>query len=177
MPDNFLDYYSRFVYPNICLKELKPVKPENCHITLKFLGETQTETVPEICRAVENTLKGERIFSIKLSEFGCFPCIKKAQVLWLSFTDTDNGLKRIAEKINCSLENFGYKKEKRPFRPHMTIARVRRNAGSRNFESIKNEFLKKMYNDYIKIDIITFFESILTPDGPVYKVLYKIPLG
>ncbi|MBN1520936.1 MAG: RNA 2',3'-cyclic phosphodiesterase [Candidatus Aureabacteria bacterium] len=172
----FVTYYEKAVYPFLSLKELRPVKPENGHITLKFLGPTQEEIIPDILKKAEERLKGEVSFSTRLKGFGVFPNKKRARVLWLGFDDSEGKMRKIAGEVDKALERFGYKRELRLFQPHMTIARVKKTLTPESCERIQKKIEEKMYVEKIKIDMITFFESVLTPQGPNYNTLYRIPL-
>ncbi len=148
---------------------LKTVSPENYHITLKFLGETDKEKCRNIADCLKRFSPGTDGIPFSLKGLGTFPSGKDPSVIW-SGIDTDiKAINLLQKKIEDFTEDFGYKKEDRKFVPHLTLARVKR-----------NRVVPEKLLDYIKSKSDTFFsessftkiilyESILKPDGPEYR--------
>ena len=101
-------------------------RAEKLHLTLKFLGEIETERVEALTRAAERAASVTRKFELSLREAGSFPPRGKPRVLWLGLKDDATGsLAQLQERLEaeCARENFP--RETRAFRPHLTIARIR----------------------------------------------------
>lgn len=159
--------------------DVKWVKPENIHLTLKFLGETDEKKIEKIIQVVEDTVKENKIFSIRLSILGAFPKINFPRVIWVGIDKGDQEAKDIALVLEEKLEKIGVPKEKRLFSSHITIGRVR--SGLQREKLVKElnilqekglleeglEFLAKK---------ITLFKSTLTPKGPIYEILKEVSL-
>lgn len=99
---------------------LKPVEPENIHVTLKFLGEVEEGKVSALVRA----LKGVRMapFEIAVQKIGVFPNINHINVVWVG---ADGPLGELAKKVSVALAGLGFPEDERGFSPHITIARER----------------------------------------------------
>ena len=96
---------------------------ENLHFTLKFLGPVQEEKVVPIMNALEQALSAIPRFSIVGRGIGVFPDIRKARVLWAGLEGKPLG--PLAVEVETALEPIGFAREKRAFRPHLTIGRWR----------------------------------------------------
>ena len=100
-------------------------RTEKLHLTLKFLGDIDETQVEALTRAVRRATEGVGEFAVTLQEAGAFPPRGKARVLWLGLQDETGSLAQLHERLEaeCARENFA--REARPFRPHITIARIR----------------------------------------------------
>ncbi len=153
---------------------LKIVKAEKMHITLKFLGNTEEKLVDSIEKIMKKSVEKIKPFEIEIKSTGVFPNENYIKVIWVGI---ENGeiIAEIAEKIDSTLSKIGFKKEKRKFSPHITIARVK---SGRNKDKIlqilnkyKGETLLKM-----KVESIKLKKSELTPKGPIYTKLREIKI-
>jgi len=153
---------------------IKPVEPENVHITLKFLGDTNEDLLEEIHEIIKNVVKGFNPFNIKLEGAGVFPNQNYIKVIWIGIKQWEK-LESIAQKIDEHLHDKGFKKEKRKFSAHLTIARVR---SAKNKEKLI-QIIEK-YKDFdfaeIKVDSIKLKKSELTSKGPMYTDLKDVRL-
>jgi len=150
------------------IKEAKPVKIENLHITLKFLGEVEEKEIEKIKERLKGCAKNFNSFDVEVKGVGVFPSEKKVRVLWIGALD-DGYLKKLNKKIEEEMEKFGFEKEKE-FVSHITVARFK---SVPNLNLIKD--LIEKYKDFLfgKFSVKNFqlYESKLTPDGPVYKII------
>jgi RNA 2',3'-cyclic 3'-phosphodiesterase len=177
MPKTFIEFYRQSVYPGLCrIKGLKTVLPENCHITLKFLGPTGDNLISDIARSASAAALSEAPFETACTGFGAFPGMKGARVLWLGFDDAEGRLRRLSALVDSAAKPFGFSPEERPFQPHLTVARVKEPVQARILGDIRKSAESNLPVENIKIDVITFFESVLTPQGPIYTALARIPL-
>jgi len=92
--------------------DLKLVEPENIHVTLKFLGDTDEEKIDEIEEIMKNSTKGLTPFNIKLKGSGVFPNNNYIKVIWVALENAEK-IGEIAKKIDKQLEKLGFKAEKR----------------------------------------------------------------
>ncbi|NLV76819.1 MAG: RNA 2',3'-cyclic phosphodiesterase [Tissierellia bacterium] len=116
----------RSIQNNIRLNALKGswVKDENFHLTLKFLGEIDQSQIDLIGQVLELVPKNYSSIYLKLDELGYFNRRKDQYgVIWIGFKGEINKLNKIYDIIEEGLEPLGFKKEKRPFRPHITLGR------------------------------------------------------
>jgi len=153
---------------------IKLVEPENVHITLKFLGDTNEDLIEEIDGIVNDAAQNTEPFNIKLEGAGVFPNQNYIKVIWLGIKQGEQ-LESIAQKIDDQLHKIGFKKEKRKFSAHLTIARVR---SAKNKEKLLQIIEKYKDSEFaeINVDSIKLKKSELTPKGPIYTNLKDIRL-
>lgn len=161
------------------LKEMpvRWVAVENIHMTLKFIGETSEENVQQISSLIEQCAKNVEPFDLQLKGFGVFPDSRRPLVLWVGVSAPEN-LATLQQKIESGLAHLGYPVEDRPFNPHLTIARVRRGAGSPDAKRIMAAMdeHKAITSDPVIIDSVTLFQTVLNRSGSVYNRLFSAPL-
>lgn len=158
----------------ISFKKAKWPSPENLHITLKFLGSCPEDKKEEIKEYLTKALSNLGSSSFKLGKLGCFPSEKKARVFWVGVEEKEPYLENLYKRIEAALEPLGFVKEKRPFHPHITLARLKtpENIGLK----LLNLNEEKLPQKKIEVQNITLFKSQLTPQGAIYTPLAKIPL-
>lgn len=118
---------------SLCGRSIKPSLPENLHITLKFLGETSNDQVPLIERELARLASQRPTFTVSLRGLGVFPDLKRPAVCWAGLKDAP-GLMTLAEDIEAAISPLGFARERRPFQPHLTLARVQAAPTARFFE-------------------------------------------
>ncbi len=148
--------------------DMKPVEPENIHITLKFLGEiseTQVLRIKEEIREINFTP-----IKLEVEETGVFPNLRRPRVIWAGIKGEIEQLSQVFKELEKKLQSIGFKRERRRFQPHITIGRVR---SGRNRENLVHEILQlqnKIYGE-IMVNHISFMKSELTRQGPIYTQL------
>ncbi|MBU0477383.1 RNA 2',3'-cyclic phosphodiesterase [bacterium] len=149
---------------------LQLVKPENIHITLKFLGNVPVESINDIQDAINESISRFKIFSVSFEKTGAFPNPQYPRVIWVGIEKGREELSLINTKIENSLSRFSLHQENRKFQPHLTIARVR---SGKNRERIVNalEELKNIRVGEMLAEEICLMESMLKPQGAQYKTL------
>lgn len=106
-------------------------RAEKLHITLKFLGEIELPRVEALVRASARAAASAQGFELAIEGAGAFPPRGLPRVLWLGVSDPSGGLARLARRLEDECATAGFAREKRPFHPHLTIARLRRPEGAR----------------------------------------------
>src|SRR5262245_38692415 len=107
--------------------EINWVRPQQMHLTLKFLGDVPDTETPDICRVVNYVAAGFEPFEITCRGAGAFPNPREPRTLWIGIEDGADELKRLQAVIEDALKaKLGYPKEHRGFHPHLTIGRVKR---------------------------------------------------
>ncbi len=102
----------------------KMVLPQNWHITLRFLGRTDEIAYDRFLAALDNCDLGPS-FDMGLGELGAFPRPRSATVLWVAVTKGQGRLEDLAADAEAAAQTAGFTPEDRPFRPHLTLSRVR----------------------------------------------------
>ena len=153
---------------------LKIVPGNKYHITLKFLGETNNITADKIISSFKNINISKEQIKYNLEGIGAFPNTGRASVIWCGIKTKDDRLKTLHKEIENFAHNFDFKKDNREYKPHLTLARVKKN------KKIPHDLI-----DYIRENRDTFFgklffkkivlfQSKLTQAGPEYSELYSI---
>lgn len=147
------------------------VKPENFHITYRFLGNTPIKKIRDILEILNKEFKGEILTNITVEGLGVFPNTENPKVLFYKVLENKT-LKEIYDLIEDRLLSLGYKKEIKPFIPHITILRVKEVKQSQFVEKLKKYentvFLKQ------KTTTVDLIESILSPKGSIYQKLNNL---
>jgi 2'-5' RNA ligase len=145
----------------------KWTEKENLHLNFKFLGVVDENKVPEIREALSEELKVHES-PLKFHGIGAFPNLKDPRVLFMHIFSPDRAALKIAADIDKKLEEIGIEKEKRRFKPHLTLCRVK---------SILTGFSDVIFDyDKVNFDMVESFEvnlieSELTQKGPIYTIL------
>jgi len=154
--------------------DIKLVEPENIHITLKFLGDTDEQKIDAIEQAIKESVEGIPPFSITLKGTGVFPNQHYMKVLWIGMTETGS-LETIARILDEKLSALGFKKENREFSPHLTIGRIRTARNKEQLIKIIGQYTAKEFMTQ-QVETITLKKSDLTPKGPLYTTLRTVHL-
>jgi 2'-5' RNA ligase len=158
------------------LRNVRWIKFQGMHITLKFLGEVGEEKLHEIKEALRSTAAEFRPFSLQIKGTGTFPHAKRnPRILWLG-VECDPILINLQEKMELKLENIGFPREKRKYHPHLTLGRVK---APFKLQPILDELGKNkdvLFGE-MSVTKTTLFQSILKPTGAEYKIISEISLG
>ncbi len=157
--------------------DAKWVEPKNIHLTLKFLGATPAETIPAIRRAMTAVTDNARAVPASLETFGGFPSLAAPRVLWVSLTDKEKRLEHIVRELEDSLSAVGFAKEDRPFKAHITLARLRSSRNRLSLTEAARKFQAVLEHPVFSLDNMTLFESVLSPKGPAYSIIEQIKLN
>jgi len=151
--------------------DLKRVKPQNIHLTVRFLGDI----FPPMVDAIYEEMKQVSFtpFTIELRGLGAFPKLSYPRVVWAGIRKGADELTDVFEQLEPRLRGLGFKPDTKGFSPHLTIARVR--TGRNKAQLIK---LIQELEDYefgtIKAKCLRLKKSDLTPKGPIYTTLKEV---
>ncbi len=154
--------------------DVKWVRPEAMHLTLKFLGEVADERIVEVCNMVRDAAAEQRSFELDIEKVGCFGG-KNARVLWVGAGDGASKLCRLQESIEYRLKKAGWPAEARKFTGHLTLCRIRSAAAGAKLAAMVEDY-KDFKPGSTMVESVCVYESQLRPEGPVYTVLgnYKL---
>ena len=148
------------------------VRPSSMHLTLKFLGEVTESRVPAIDERLR-TLRAEP-FQVHYSGVGFFPNARAPRVLWVGVGS--RALENLAHEVKERMVELGFPAEKRPFSPHLTVARSRRDRRiNPSVVEAAARYDGREFGAYCT-DRFYLFQSTLRPDGAEYKKLFEYPL-
>ena len=158
---------------------LRPVRPENMHLTLKFFGNVNARQVDSIIDTLAHTVKTIRPFTIRLGNVSAYPNTKSPRVLWVGLEEDVASLQDAHRRIETALEQVDIEPDSREFRPHLTIARMRDRTSLAERRKAAEALFSADFRSglQISVDHVSLIRSFLQPEGPQYTSLAEIPLG
>ncbi len=142
----------------------------NWHVTLKFLGEVgegRVEAVAEALACVRLTC-----FTLRAGGAGFFPNMRSPRVFWAGLVQGAGECAAWAETIETAMEGLGFTREGRPFRPHLTLARIKE-ARRDDWEALRREAEDVEWPE-ARIEAAVLWRSRLGPGGPAYEPLRQV---
>jgi len=153
-------------------KSCKWVRPENIHLTLKFLGEVEDTLIAEICSGVVEAVQDFEPFEFEVADCGYFPPRGAARVLWIGVKEGQQELEKLQAEVDRSMEKLGFAPENRKFSAHLTLARIKNMQTGRKV-SERVESLEPVSLGRQNVGEVTVFQSELTGKGPIYTALNR----
>ena len=136
--------------------DVKWVKPENIHLTLKFLGDIDERKLGDIKKTLAEVASKFAPFEVSLFKLGAFPTLDRPRVIWAGISKGCSEVEALAASLD-SAPNFS---------AHVTLGRVR---SGKNKAELKERLLALEPKEILhKITCVALFESTLTPSGPIY---------
>lgn len=153
------------------------VKSESVHVTLKFLGEVQQKKLPAIKMALGEAVMRHAPFNLELDNMGLFGGREGLRVMWVNIAGDVLRLEALVRDVNLALSVVGFEPDRRPFRPHLTIGRVRDEVDTRQRAAIEVETGKvDVPSVSWRTSQISLMRSRLTREGAMYDVVATFPL-
>ena len=149
------------------------VRDEGLHLTLKFFGEVTSDRVEAIIEMIDYACRGVAPIGMSLSSAGVFPTPRQPRVIHLA-VDAESSLELLQDRIERGADTLGFPPEGRPFRPHLTLGRVRE--GHRLPGGWESELERIAPGSPFLADRIVLFESQLAGGGPSYSVRHEVTL-
>jgi 2'-5' RNA ligase len=152
------------------------VKPENFHLTLKFLGETQEARLGDIQAALDLTTAARAAFDLESRGMGCFPERGMPRVVWVGTNAGRDALAALARDVESAMEEFGFPRERREFAAHLTIGRVRGPRGAERLRRLVEAEAETVFG-CCRVDEVRLYKSTLASGGSIYEMLHAAKLG
>ena len=160
------------------LEELRWVRPEQVHLTLKFLGETPAEKVAAIRAALAQAVEGVAPHRLCLDGLQTFGDRRGPQVLWLDLQGEVADLARLQRRVDEALEPVGFTRERREFVAHLTLARVRPQSARAMARALDAALAAvRPPQGEVEVREIALMRSVLGAGGPIYDRLASFPLA
>ena len=152
------------------------VRPAGIHLTLKFFGNISESDIQNISQVAQNTIVNVRPFTLNVRRVGAFPDVNRPRVLWLGMDGDVDVLINLQKEMDRGFQQCGFHKEDRPFRPHLTLARIKEPKGLIGLAKIleKSEDYKA---GSFSVGSLNLFKSELTPKGAIYTKLAAFPFA
>ncbi len=170
IPDDVKDVVGDYIesIKNGFHNSVKWVSPANLHFTIKFLGEIRESDLGTLKECVSKAAAAIGPFEIGLDGVGFFPSESKPRVVWLGADDGADNLLEIFQELETCLEDHGYDRDAKPFSPHLTVGRAKKNG------DIKTP---ARFEDFGPVQFVAsglaIYKSTLTPQGPEYEMLFE----
>ena len=159
------------------LEKLRWVRPEGIHLTLKFLGATPPEKVPEIETALTDAAKDVAQHELALGELGTFGG-SRPRVVWIDLRGDLDGIRDLQERAERALNGVGYEREARGWSPHVTLARVRPETARDLARALPGAIEGvRVPAGVIPVHKVSLMRSTLRPTGAVYERIAAFPLA
>lgn len=147
---------------------------EKLHITLKFLGNTKEELLPQLAEVLEQVAQRFTPFDVRYGTIGRFPAKGQPRVIWIGVIEGQDVLTSLARVVDERMTGLGFSLEERPFHPHVTLGRVK---GSRNIPLLLRSMESLTFeSERTRVDQFSLMKSELKPSGSVYTLLNRFPV-
>ena len=154
------------------------VRPSSIHLTLKFLGATDPALAPRILDGLLESVGGASAPALSLSGLGTFPNRNNPRVIWAGVSGDMETLADLQQRVETLAVGLGWDAERRPFRPHLTIGRVRDRISpaerKRLVAGISNCAVPRLAS--WRPDAVRLYKSELTPRGAIYTNLGEVEI-
>ncbi|CAN5571543.1 RNA 2',3'-cyclic phosphodiesterase [soil metagenome] len=159
-----------------CGAEVKWVTPASMHLTLLYLGDVGDSDLADVCKLAKFALRKTDSFRVTFAGLGAFPTPRRPKILWAGLSEGQAEVANLFTVLEVPLSEAGlYRKEDRPYSPHLTLGRVQDEAGS---DLVAPELPK--HADWtagtIAVEEVFVMASELKRDGPEYHTLGRVPL-
>lgn len=149
------------------------MRPEAIHLTLRFLGDTGLDQLPELKQSLDNLAGAMPDFAISVGGLGCFPNPQRPRVLWLGVQEESGVLISLQKEVEAMCRELGFPGEKKRFSPHLTLGRIR--AGRELSAAAElGRILRADGEDHlaqVRVEEVVLLRSELKPTGAVYSRL------
>lgn len=152
------------------------IRPENIHLTLKFLGRINPAQFEPVVRVMQDAVKGVAPFDLTAKGVGLFPGVNRPRVIWVGLSGRKEVLIQIQGVLQDRLYSIGYQKEDRPFQGHLTLGRFKERVNPMELSKALDA-LGSFESPPFVLDRITLFQSELKPSGAVYTTLSSVHLS
>lgn len=158
-----------------CAPELGWVGETKLHLTLKFLGEQPPERVESIQAAMETVTARHRELVMSLGGVGAFPNFRRPRVVWMR-VEQDPRLELLHHDVEIACEQLGFDVEGRPFRPHLTLARIKHAIRPERLPQFVRQARRTTYSTEVLVRSIDVMQSELSAAGSAYTTLFSAAL-
>ncbi len=149
------------------------VKPDQIHLTLKFLGEIEKIRIAEIKSTMDNWNAHFHSYILSPEGFGAFPNLRFPHVLWVGIKDPTGGHANLVNHLENDMSKIGFPRELKNSVPHLTLARIRDPGHSR---TLPENVIIFDNMPVFSVNSIQLIESKLSAGGARYQVLHQVYL-
>ncbi len=160
------------------IRGVRAVRPGGVHVTLRFLGDIERDAVPRAIEAIRASAPRSQPFCLRLAGIGAFPNIRSARVLWVGVSGDTERLSDLHEFVEDELSGAGFRRDRRRFNPHITLARLReRVSNSDRRRVVETASAVGHERTAFTVGAVTLFQSTLHPEGSIHTPICRAQLG
>ncbi len=146
------------------------VRPDSMHLTLRFLGDVPEAELNRLGERLTLAYRDVASFRLAVVKTGVFPNMRRPKVVWVGVEPLEGGLQSVWKIAESAAVDSGLKPEKRRFRPHLTVARIRDERKLGTLPELLGEEHRFSGGEF-EVARVSLFSSRLTPKGPIYRQL------
>jgi 2'-5' RNA ligase len=167
-----LSAVSHELAPRVPDRAVTWVQPGRIHLTLRFLGDTPADRLGELASMLDTVSAQHRPFRLQLGRLGAFPNERRPRVVWVGLDGDVQRAAALQKALDAALLPLGWQPEGKPFSPHLTLGRVKRDN-----DQIRLPWGKGVAPASFTVEAIYLMESQLRPQGPLYTVRHASALA
>ncbi len=161
---------SRELTRGLTPRSVRWVKPQNVHLTLRFLGDVQPDKLDHIKRGIDEVVVRTAPLTLSLDSIGCFPNTKRPRIIWIGLAGDLDQLSMLHRTIEHMLDPLGWEPERRKFHPHLTLGRVK-DPGI--VADANLPWGRTLAQGRFIVDAVHIVESRLFPTGAIYSIRHS----
>lgn len=162
---------------NVLAVNVRWVRPEGIHLTVKFLGDLKTDELVRTEEALAGICSQTRPFGISLGAVGGFPTLIRPRVLWVGIGGNTSAIRTFHRRVDARMKALGFAEERRMFRPHLTLGRINQEVKARLFDRDLDSFLGGKLSPSQLVEAVSLMRSELSQGGAEYTRLARFPLA
>ena len=161
---------------------LRWTNTDNLHLTLRFLGETEEDQRKQMQAGLAEIAAAQRPFTLSLSGLGCFSSWNNLRVLWVGIGGETEALQAVQKEVESLARQVGFDAERKPYSPHITLARSARNASRAAARTASEQLRRAAADEKPQLNIdwavcdLYFIRSELGRGGAQYSTLTRCSL-
>jgi len=159
-----------------CGAQVGWVRTEGIHLTLKFLGDVAPGLIEDIKPALAGIASQTAPIHLEPAGCGASPTIKSPRVIWVGLRGQSGPLAELARRVEAAMVPLGFKPEDRPFKPHLTLGRVKGRQGLQDLQQLLLAHLDFTAEPFDAVEVV-LYKSDLRPDGARYAPLLTAPFS
>jgi RNA 2',3'-cyclic 3'-phosphodiesterase len=161
------------------LRDLSPdvswVPEIKIHLTLKFIGEMAEDRIASLSSAMTELARTHAAPVVHLATVGAFPNFRRPRVIWMGI-EQEPRLELLHHDVEIACDRLGHELEGRPYRPHLTLGRVRRPLGEESVKALRMAAKRIRFTDEFHARTIDVMQSAPGPGGSQYTVITAAPM-
>jgi 2'-5' RNA ligase len=156
--------------------DVRWVRPESIHLTLKFLGSVSGGELEKLGGSIAPIISSWVPFEVHLHGVGCFPSSRNPRIVWVGIEQGSAEASSLQTAVENRAAEVGFPPETRPFKPHLTLGRIRSSKGKASLaQGVEN--LRDVEIGSYPVNEVYLFKSELKPSGAIYTKLQTFPMG